>query len=159
MRRALFALCAICGALAWPAVAGAGTMDRDLTMTVITYLPDPCNPGNNLNLAFAGLSTLHVTEKVDGTNVTWAKVDASQTGLIATTINGVQYVGALSYSSKVNLNNQNQNAAVNFVVAGSSLDGTSTIAFSVTERVVFNANDPITPVSGTSEIAVASCPA
>ena len=158
MRRALLALCAICGALVWPAVGAAGTMDRDLTLTVITYPWDPCNTGAYLDVAFAGVSTLHVTAKVDGTTVTWAKVDASQTGLLMTSINGVLYVGALSYASKVNLNSQNQNASVSFVVAASSLDGTSALSFGVTERVSFNASDPTTPVTGTSEISVVSCP-
>jgi hypothetical protein len=69
----------------------------------------------------------------------------------------VNYYGFLSYSSKVNLNQQNQVAAVTFNVAAVSADLTSSLVFGVTERVTFNANS-IDPVSGSTSINVASCP-
>jgi hypothetical protein len=162
MRRALLALCAICGALAWPAAAVAGgaitIKDVDIGVSILADRYDPCTAQNDLVVTFGGISTLHATEKVQDGVVISARVDFSQVGLIATTIGGVDYVGGLSYSSKVNLNNQNQNASVQLSVAAYSADLSSSIVFNVDERVAFNASDPLIPASGSTRISVASCP-
>ena len=160
MRRALLALCAICGALAWSAVATAGNVvirDYDVGMEIQTDRFDPCTGANDLTILFAGATRTHVTAKLQGDAVISARVDIDQAGGLATNIGGIDYYGFLTYSSKVNLNQQNQVASVQFAVAAVSLDLTSSLIFDVTERVTLNAS--LDPVSAATRISVAGCPA
>ena len=145
MPRALLALCAICGALAWPAAASAGAVvikDWDIGMSVQTYPFNPCLGVDDptLTVAFLGSTRVHITGKMQDGIFTSVRVDVDQSGGITTNIGGVDYYGFLSYSSKVNLNQQNQVAAVTFSVAAISLDLTSSLVFQVTERVTFSAS-------------------
>lgn len=164
MSRAVLALLVVCSALAvWavaPAVAGTTvSKSLDLTMEIQPDRMNPCTGQNDLTIAFLGYTKLHIVEKIQDGLVVSARVDVDQAGGLATTINGVDYLGFLTYSSKVNLNNQNQNASVEFAVAAWSLDGLSSLVFSVSERVTFNASDPTQPASGATRVSIGSCPA
>lgn len=163
MPRALFALCAICGALAWPIAASAATVNTktyDIGMSVQTYPFNPCSQSvdPSLTVTFFGSTSTHVILKMQNGVATSAHVDVDQSGGLLTSLGGRDYIGGLSYSSKLNLNPQNQVSSVSFNIAAISTDFTSMLLFQVEERVTFNANDP-DPVKETMNVVVASCPA
>lgn len=161
MHRALLALVAICGALAGSAVASAGATvqtDRDYTIEMQTGNFNPCTNANDLSVTFAGLTKVHVTAKVQGGIATSAHVDVDQSGVIATTLGGVTYLGYQTYSSKVNLNNQNAVMDVHSTVVAVALDGSGALVFDVENRATFNAKDSGDPVSTLSRTTIASCP-
>ena len=163
MPRALLALCAICGALAWPAAVSAGVVNTktyDIGMSVQTYPFNPCTQAVDPSLAvtFFGATSTHVILKLQNGVATSAHVDADQNGWLTMNLGGRDYLGALSYSSKVNLNQQNQVASVSFDVAAISTDLTSFLSFRVEERLQFNGSDP-DPVKATMNVTVANCPA
>jgi hypothetical protein len=167
--RKIFALVATCSFVASPAARAEPPPLRGNSPTAVlteheqgTFLAvdrtNPCTGANDLTIVFDGRSFIHVTEKVAGGFVEEARVLASESGTFTTAIGGVVYSGRVSFSSRVIMNRQNSNFAVQEWIRATSPSGDE-LRFHVLRLLVFSAANVDEPVVSMTRVSAVGCPA